>query len=43
MAARVKVIALADLGEQIVASAAVARGDLFLRTRQHLYRIGGGK
>jgi outer membrane protein assembly factor BamB len=30
-----------DLGEDMTASPAVAGGDLFLRTRGHLYRIGG--
>jgi outer membrane protein assembly factor BamB len=38
-----KVVARADPGEEIVASAAVAGGDLFVRTREHLYRIGAGK
>lgn len=35
-----KVIARADLGEEIVASPAAAAGDLFVRTRGHIYRIG---
>lgn len=35
-----KVVATADLGEQMMASPAVAHGSLFLRTKGHLYRIG---
>jgi outer membrane protein assembly factor BamB len=35
-----KILASPDLGEQMVASPAVAHGSLFLRTREHLYRIG---
>jgi len=35
-----KVVATADLAEQLIASPAVAHGSLFLRTRGHLYRIG---
>ena len=35
-----KVIERCDLGEQIIASPAAAQGNLFLRTKSHLYRIG---
>jgi hypothetical protein len=35
-----KVVAQADLGEEVIASPAVAAGDLFLRTREAVYRIG---
>jgi outer membrane protein assembly factor BamB len=38
-----KVVAQSDLGEEIIASPAVASGDLFVRTKGHLYRIGSGK
>jgi outer membrane protein assembly factor BamB len=38
-----RVVARCDLGEDTVASPAAAGGDLFLRTREHLYRIGGGR
>jgi outer membrane protein assembly factor BamB len=38
-----KVIARAELGEDIMASPAAAHGSLFIRTKEHLYRIGGGK
>jgi outer membrane protein assembly factor BamB len=38
-----KVIAENDLGENSVPSPAVAGGDLFIRTREHLYRIGEHK
>jgi outer membrane protein assembly factor BamB len=30
----------ADLGEDIIASPAAAQGNLFIRTKEHLYRIG---
>lgn len=36
-----KVVSTADLGEEVIASPAVAGGDLFIRTKAHLYRIGG--
>jgi outer membrane protein assembly factor BamB len=36
-----KVVARNELNEETVASPAVAGGELFIRTRQHLYRIGG--
>jgi outer membrane protein assembly factor BamB len=36
-----KVLGRADLDEDIVASPAVAGSDLFVRTKQHVYRIGG--
>jgi outer membrane protein assembly factor BamB len=35
-----QVVASADLGEQIIASPAAARGNLFIRTKQHVFRIG---
>jgi outer membrane protein assembly factor BamB len=35
-----KIVAQANLDEEIIASPAVAAGDLFLRTREHVYRIG---
>lgn len=35
-----KVIAQTELGEEVVASPAAAGGDLFIRTKLHLYRIG---
>ena len=35
-----KVVAQANLDEEIIASPAVAAGDLFLRTREGVYRIG---
>jgi outer membrane protein assembly factor BamB len=35
-----KVVSQADLGEELIASPAVAAGDLFLRTKEHVYRIG---
>ncbi len=35
-----RVIAESDLGEDTMASPAVAGGDLFIRTQGHLYRIG---
>jgi outer membrane protein assembly factor BamB len=38
-----RVVGQADLDEEVVASPAVAAGDLFIRTRENLYRIGGGK
>jgi outer membrane protein assembly factor BamB len=34
------VVGQADLGEQIIASPAAAGGNLFVRTKQHIYRIG---
>lgn len=34
-------VAESNLGEDMIASPAVAGGDLFLRTEGHLYRIGG--
>jgi outer membrane protein assembly factor BamB len=37
------VIARADLGEDLMASPAAAHGSLFIRTKGHLYRIGGAK
>ena len=36
-----RVVAECDLGEDTIASPAVAGGNLFIRTRGHLYRIGG--
>jgi outer membrane protein assembly factor BamB len=38
-----QVVAHNDLEEETVASPAVAGGDLFIRTREHLYRVGSGK
>jgi outer membrane protein assembly factor BamB len=38
-----KTLSQADLGEEIIASPAAAHGCLFLRTKEHLYRIGGAK
>jgi len=38
-----KVVARNDLDEETHASPAAAGGDLFIRTRLHLYRIGSGK
>ena len=38
-----KTIARMDLGEEIIASPAAARGSLFVRTKAHLYRIGAGR
>jgi outer membrane protein assembly factor BamB len=35
-----KVLAEANLGEDMMASPAAAHGSLFLRTKEHLYRIG---
>ena len=35
-----KVVSQSSLDEEIIASPAVAAGDLFLRTREHVYRIG---
>jgi outer membrane protein assembly factor BamB len=35
------IVAECDLGEDTIASPAVAGGNLFIRTREHLYRIGG--
>ena len=35
-----KIVGQADLGEEIIASPAVAGGNLYIRTKQHLYRIG---
>lgn len=35
-----KVVSQADVDEEIIASPAAAAGDLFLRTREHLFRIG---
>jgi hypothetical protein len=37
------VVSEADLGELIRASPAAARGDLFIRTNRHIFRIGGGE
>jgi len=34
-----KVVARSDLNEEVIASPAAAQGDLFLRTKEHLYRI----
>jgi outer membrane protein assembly factor BamB len=36
-----RVVAECDLGEDTVASPAAVGGNLFIRTREHLYRIGG--
>jgi outer membrane protein assembly factor BamB len=38
-----KMIAQTELDDEIVASPAVARGNLFIRTKGHLYRIGDAK
>lgn len=38
-----KVLGKAELGEEIVASPAVSGEDLFIRTREHLYRIKGDR
>jgi outer membrane protein assembly factor BamB len=38
-----RILAQSDLGEELIASPAVASGNLFLRTKQHLYRIGSKK
>jgi outer membrane protein assembly factor BamB len=35
-----QVVGQADLGEQIIASPAAVRGNLYIRTKQHLFRIG---
>ena len=35
-----KVVGRADLGEETIASPAAAGGELFIRTKEHLYRIG---
>jgi len=35
-----KVVSRPELDEEIMASPAAARGDLFIRTKMHLYRIG---
>jgi outer membrane protein assembly factor BamB len=35
-----KIVSQANLDEEIIASPAVAAGDLFLRTRERMYRIG---
>lgn len=35
-----RVVARSELGEQTIASPAAAGGDLFIRTKEHLYRIG---
>jgi outer membrane protein assembly factor BamB len=37
------VVARADLGEDIMASPAAAHGSLFIRTKEHVYRIGAPK
>jgi outer membrane protein assembly factor BamB len=37
------VVGASDLGEEVIASPAAAGGDLFVRTKRHLYRIGGKK
>ena len=37
------VVSRADLGEDLMASPAAARGSLFIRTKEHLYRIANGK
>jgi outer membrane protein assembly factor BamB len=37
------VVATSDLGEDLMASPAAAQGSLFIRTKEHLYRIGGAK
>jgi outer membrane protein assembly factor BamB len=36
-----KVLSRCPLGEELIASPAVAHGSLFIRTKEHLYRIGG--
>jgi len=36
-----RVVAECDLGEDTIASPAAVGGELFIRTRGHLYRIGG--
>jgi len=36
-----KVLSRCPLGEDLTASPAVAHGSLFIRTKEHLYRIGG--
>lgn len=36
-----KVLSRASLDEEVIASPAVAHGSLFIRTKEHLYRIGG--
>jgi outer membrane protein assembly factor BamB len=38
-----EVVAKNDLGERTLASPAVADGALFIRTKEHLYRIGQPK
>src|SRR5207253_8871668 len=38
-----RVVARSDLDEETVASPAAAHGDLFVRTKAHLYRIGNRK
>lgn len=38
-----KELSRCPLGEELIASPAVAHGSLFIRTKEHLYRIGGGK
>jgi outer membrane protein assembly factor BamB len=35
-----QIVSTADLGEQIIASPAAAQGDLYIRTKGQLYRIG---
>jgi hypothetical protein len=37
------VVALSELEEDTIASPAAAGGNLFLRTRAHLYGIGGSE
>jgi outer membrane protein assembly factor BamB len=38
-----RVVAENDVGEDTIASPAATQGDLYLRTKVHLWRIGGGK
>lgn len=42
-AAKYEVIGGGDLGEEMIASPAVAGNDLYLRTKNHLYCIGSGR
>ncbi len=42
-ARELKVLATNELGEDLMASPAVAYGDLYIRTKQHVYRIGKTK
>lgn len=38
-----RVVGEGELGEEMIASPAVAGNDLYLRTKKHLYRIGSGR